>query len=432
MTNKRTLKKQLHIVSAVISVFDVAIMVGIICYYWDNPFQSGARYACPFFLFLLGIVVLNVCMILFTSPLHYGVKHLMIHYYLLCSIEKALINANYCFSREESKIVRVPKIKLEINQSLKKGKLYIENSMQNERRLEKDDISSAMGNYVVMKTYLTDNRNYYVYEFMDINTTKQKCFDSCEHFLEHTTSFTNNYSLYIDEMCQVNMQSLLLCGATGSGKTYGLYSLLLQIINKPIIYHIYSVDLKNSSLSVIANCISEESANSLETAIVVLEDFTNAMEKRKEEIKTLLSSKLDADYKEFGLDPFIFVIDEYASFISLLNQKDKKTRDHVQSMIGRIILEGRQLGFHIWITMQKSDSSIITTAFRDNLTLKIVLGNAEDTTYTTTFGQGADIPPLNYKRGQGVYTEPSFSSKPTFCSFPILGFDIFGAFKKRG
>ena len=79
--------------------------------------------------------------------------------------------------------------------------------------------------------------------------------------------------------------------------------------------------------------------------------------------------------------------------------------------------------------MQKSDATLISTALRDNLPLKIVLGNAEPTTYETTFGKSVNIPPLNYLQGDGVFTEPKLASTPKLVQFPTLNFDILEAVK---
>ena len=156
------------------------------------------------------------------------------------------------------------------------------------------------------------------------------------------------------------------------------------------------------------------------------------MEERKTQMAKLLERRLDADYTFFQLEPYVFIFDEFASFMGFVQKLDKKTRDEVNELIGRVILQGRQLGFFFWIAMQKSDSAIISTAYRDNLPFKVVLGNAEDTTYTTTFGAGTDIPRRNFGKGEGLFTEPSLTEKPTSCGFPTLDFDIFEALRKLG
>ena len=120
----------------------------------------------------------------------------------------------------------------------------------------------------------------------------------------------------------------------------------------------------------------------------------------------------------------MLIIDEYAAFSAVLAAKDKKTRDHVDELMHQIILMGRQLGFFLFLVMQKSDAKLITTALRENVPFKIVLGNAEEQTYVTAFGNGIDIPPMNYGQGDGVFTEPTLAPTPKYVQFPTLDFDI--------
>lgn len=92
-----------------------------------------------------------------------------------------------------------------------------------------------------------------------------------------------------------------------------------------------------------------------------------------------LSGKLGADFSDFLLPAYIFILDEFAAFQASVS-KDKKRRDEVEEILRNVVLMGRQLGFFAWIAMQKSDSSDIPTAIRDNLPWKICLGNAPSTT----------------------------------------------------
>ena len=73
------------------------------------------------------------------------------------------------------------------------------------------------------------------------------------------------------------------------------------------------------------------------------------------------------------------------------------------------------------LIMQKSDATTLPTAIRSNLLLKIVLGNASSTTYTTTFESSSDIPVFNFRQGQGVFLDDTMTV-PRLVSFPYLRF----------
>ena len=139
-----------------------------------------------------------------------------------------------------------------------------------------------------------------------------------------------------------------------------------------------------------------------------------------------MSGKLGADFSDFRLPAYIFLFDEFAAFQASIS-RDKKRRDEVEELMRNVILMGRQLGFYMWIAMQKSDSSDIPTAIRDNLPLKICLGNAPATTLMTIFGHAADLPSRHWGKGQGLVYCDGITAAPRPVSFPTLNFDIFGS-----
>ena len=173
----------------------------------------------------------------------------------------------------------------------------------------------------------------------------------------------------------------------------------------------------------------ERTAVGFDDIVKLLEEFIKKMQIRKEEIKNLLYNKIDADYSDFGKSPYIFIFDEYASFAATLAGKEKKIRDKVNDLLMEIVLQGRQLGFFLICIMQKSGAELINTSLRDNLPLKIVLGNSEHQTYVTAFGNGVRIPERHYKVGEGVFTEPRIAPQPKLIQCPHLKFDILDAIK---
>ena len=100
-------------------------------------------------------------------------------------------------------------------------------------------------------------------------------------------------------------------------------------------------------------------------------------------------------------------------------------------LLYEVILQGRQLGFFVFLVMQKSDATLIDTALRDNIPLKIVLGNSEQQTYVTAFGAGVDVPNRHYQTGEGVFTEPVIAPEPKLVQFPFLDFDILSFCKQN-
>ncbi|EME8260953.1 cell division protein FtsK, partial [Enterococcus faecium] len=201
-----------------------------------------------------------------------------------------------------------------------------------------------------------------------------------------------------------------------------------QMLIKNVHYNIYFADPKNSSLAVLGEKISKENtATDIDDIIELLKRFNEIMIERKAKIKEKLNMKLEGTYADFQYEPYIFIFDEFASFQTVLQTMEKKKRDEVMKLLSQVVLQGRQLGFFLWIVMQKSDATLLPTNLRENLPVKFVLGNAEKQTYTTAFGTGVDTPEKNFQLGQGVFTCPIVANTPKICHFSYLNFDILEA-----
>lgn len=364
-----------------------------------------------------------------------GIRYAFAHAKMVKRIRTSLLDAGYYYCKQycnEEEVAVLPKIKVEFGKNLLDGKLYIRNNLHIQKKLEDRNISSALGKYVMEETYTTDDENWFVFEFIDASINNRLIFNSYKEFISYSKK-VGNYRLFMDKRSSVPLSSLLLCGSTGSGKTYALYQLTLACLNWEIKPVIYFADPKASSLAVFGNKISpEHTAESVEDIIALLEDFYQKMEERKRQLKDKLEQKLDSDYTAYRIKPLIFCIDEVSSFLAVVNTLEKKTRDKVAMMLRSVVLQGRQIGCFLWIAMQKSDSSDIPTAIRDNLVFKIVLGNAPSTTYQTTFEESADLPKRKFGIGQGLYSYQGLTKKPQIVSFSTLNFDINEAAKEAG
>lgn len=360
-----------------------------------------------------------------------GPRYAVTHALTLWRLRRALLDVGAGYAVEQysgaEKVVVLPQIKVNFDSDLLYGMVRIRNHIKYNSQLENVNLSAALGRYIVEQQYLSDDENWYIYEVEDSKADCQLVFQSYEEFSGYCKG-QKDYTLFIDSRTSVPLSSLLLVGQTGSGKTYALYSLILQLLNWPNRPKLYFMDPKNSSLCVMGNRIApEHTSGTVEEIIAQLEVFHNEMQERKSELQDKLSEKLDADYRHWQMPAHIFVFDEFSSFQSVVNTLDKKARDNVSMLLRNIVLQGRQLGFFLWIIMQKSDSSDIPTAIRDNLVWKVVLGLATNTTYMTTFEHAADLPKRNFGPGQGLYTYQGRTREPKITAFPTLEFDILEA-----
>lgn len=367
----------------------------------------------------------------FQHEIYNGFRYAFTYARIIREVKMALLEAGTGYIVEQysgqEKTARLPKIVLKLDKNLRCGIIKIRSHIRYDSKLENLNLSSALGKYVVEQQYISDDMNWYIFEFEDCGIDKQVHFNSFWDFMEFAEQY-DTYTLGMDASSHVPLSSLLLVGQTGSGKTYALYSLILQLLTKDVRHVLYMCDPKNSSLCVMGNRIApNHTAGTVDEIIVQLEDFYSRMLERKEELKEKLNEKLDADYRHWKMPAYVFIFDEFASFQAIVATFDKKRRDEIAAILRNIVLQGRQLGFFLWVVMQKSDASDIPTAIRDNLPWKVVLGSATNTTYMTAFEHAADLPKRKFGPGQGLYTCQGRTRQPKITAFPTLDFDILGA-----
>lgn len=363
-----------------------------------------------------------------------GSKYAVTHAKMERHIRQALLEAGYGIA-SGNQYFRLPQVKIHFEgKDLAAGVVQIQNHIKSDTSLASVNLSSALGNYVVDAQYISDDNNCYTYEISDSRIDRQLQFDSYVALADYARKHTDKYgpyTLFCDKRNRgIKIRSLLLVGITGSGKSYALMGLIAQLLNWPVHPIVYYADPKGSDIAVLGSSLApERTADDIDGIIDLLHAFYAAMMERKEEMRGQLSGKLGADFTEWRLPAYIFIMDEYAAFQASIS-RDKKRREEVEEILRNVVLMGRQLGFFTWICMQKSDSGDIPTAIRDNLPLKVCLGNAPATTLITIFGRSADLPSRHWGKGQGLIFCDGITAAPRPESFPTLNFDIFAELTK--
>lgn len=377
--------------------------------------------AAAFILLIDGIYTFLSCR--FYKGYAYGITYM----HVKRQVNQALIDAGYS---DESPILHdlvIPRISITFSDDLASGILRIRSSLHHNHRLLDAEISSALGQYVVEDIEISDDANWVEFRFYDYRTVQSIKICSAETY-QHFASQCSYTELQLDQRSAVRLQHSLIVGATGSGKTYALFGLIYQMLLKRPRYDLWLADPKRASLYALGRYLKAQH-NEYQIAAIATElhAFHDAMMQRAADMQGALSNGIDFDYRTLGFSPSVFIIDEYIAFISSVQLQRKEIRDAVNADLRDIVLMGRQLGFYIYIVMQKSDATTLPTMLRDSLTLKIVLGAAEDTTYTTAFGPGARIPAHSYKVGEGVFTSAGQVNRPRILCVPAISFDIFDA-----
>lgn len=176
----------------------------------------------------------------------------------------------------------------------------------------------------------------------------------------------------------------LIAGATGSGKTYFLNYIICCLLHNKA--DITFIDPKSADIKAIGQVVNKDKTACEENDIVELvKNFSDEMTARQEIIGK--SGKVNATYLDFDMKPMFLIFDELAAFKA--GVKEKKTATDVENQLKKIILMGRSTGNFVILVAQQPNANVIETGIRDQLGLKVALGNIKNELRLMMFG--ADI-----------------------------------------
>lgn len=389
------------------------------------PLEAFLKVQKTLFICSVSIVTMVFLQFLLANHILKGWRYFWHHWRIKNRLEKQMLDAGFGIKRTYH--TELPGIKLSFAKDFSKATLIIKNSVKFDKKLDDMVLSAGLGRFTVENHYQMDDSNSYVYELLDASASYKMVFSSFEEFLEYSRKVPT-YSLFLDaRYSNIPLHHILLIGQTGSGKSVQLLNFLLQMISKDVPYQLYMADHKNSNLAILSEMIDKnKTAIEVDDIIALLEMFVSEMHKRQAELKSLKQKKrkVDSSYFDFGLSPHVFICEEYASFYSVLKKREKKIRDQWESLLYEVVLKGREAGFFVMLVMQKTDATLIGTALRENVPIKIVLGNSGEQTYITAFGNGVSIPKRHYSVGEGVFTEPTIAPDPKLIQCAYCDFDL--------
>lgn len=197
--------------------------------------------------------------------------------------------------------------------------------------------------------------------------------------------------------------SALIAGVSGTGKSYLAYYLITSYLARRInskAPSLYLVDPKRSDLFILARNSFMESrryGDSIADAFRIVKDFKKEIDRRQVEYseKAVIGSTM----LDLGAEPALLVIDEYASLIAGMTNKEKTD---FENLLASIVQRGRQLSCFVWVLMQQPRADLISTNIRENLPTKICMGNPTVESSKMLFGT-TDVPVVN-GIGAGLYS----------------------------
>ena len=165
------------------------------------------------------------------------------------------------------------------------------------------------------------------------------------------------------------MPHMLIAGATGSGKSVALNTILCSMLYSatPTMTRYIMIDPKQVELSAYAGLphLASPIITSAWEAVKTLASVNAAMDKRYKQ----MARKRTKDSDDIGLPRMVIVIDELAD----LMLTSKKA---VEESIIRIAQLGRAAGIHLIVATQKPVVSVVTGLIQGNIPCKLALQTA--------------------------------------------------------
>ncbi|HHU6749115.1 TPA: FtsK/SpoIIIE domain-containing protein [Staphylococcus aureus] len=256
---------------------------------------------------------------------------------------------------------------------------------------------------------------YIRYEFMPLKYKKRIVMEGTE--APETTYYDTK--IYITHQILwdfVKAPHALITGVTGGGKTYFLFYIIRELFKRYA--EVRLLDPKVSDLSFMKNVIgSEKVADTQGQIFKQLREANEEMERRFRMMSESEHYKLGSNFRNFDLAPYFVIFDEVTAFTSTL---DKKELQEMNDYLVNIIMKGRQAGVFMFLTAQRPDADVIKGNVRDQLGLRVSMGNLSSDGYRMTFGQtDKDFQPIHESdigRGYisilGQYNEPILFDAP--------------------
>lgn len=168
----------------------------------------------------------------------------------------------------------------------------------------------------------------------------------------------------------------IIAGATGSGKTIAIYSIITSILyqSTPDEVKFILVDPKKNELIFFENIphLATPVIDDAKVAVAALKWCVDEMERRYDFLKANRKRTI-ADYnkiaKEEGLQPIPFivvVIDEFADLVNVAS-------DTLEISVQRLTQKARSAGIHLLIATQRPSTDVISGTIKNNVKTRIAL-----------------------------------------------------------
>lgn len=185
------------------------------------------------------------------------------------------------------------------------------------------------------------------------------------------------------------MPHLLVCGATGAGKSVAVNTMLTSmfVVRSPKQLQVLLIDPKMVEFGVYKGLphLLAPPVTDMQRSVMMLEKVIVEMERRYElfaQTSTRNLSSYNAKHPDDQLPSIVVVIDEYADLMMVAG-------DVIEDCVQRITQKARAAGIHLILGTQRPSVNVVTGTIKANLPSRITfkLPNARD--YMTVLDRGA-------------------------------------------
>ncbi len=264
-----------------------------------------------------------------------------------------------------------------------------------------------------LKTICTDiiqERGYITYVF-ECKQPEQMIIHSLEELpeSEHGTIQVGNIAIPWRD----KLYHFLIVGRTGSGKTE-LTKQIMYLLKRQNVRVVYC-DPKNDK-EVYWFCKQHDiryftAENDIAKTV---REFEESMLHREQDLKNM-------NLKEAPFNPEFLFFDEILAYGRLAG---KKNFEEVSRRIGSLVLQGRGKQCYVCLITQRADineKTILDGATRDNLFVRIQMGNGSETSNRMIFGsEFAHVKNYRTEKGSGLIYREGIDSKPRELLVPYL------------
>ncbi len=284
-------------------------------------------------------------------------------------------------------------------------------------------LASVDDNLTVLN--LTIEKSCYVYKLKD---------DSLNYRINLADFDVNNqdYEIYLDAGHIWNPSKAygaLISGASGTGKTSLLYSMIYQLLQKKNI-SVYVADGKNDTLGAVMSQILPRGyvATGIETVELVhkLVELTDKRYKYMSKMRKKNSQLAFANFSKFKFKMIVCFIDEQSAITASLSSNQE--RKQYQNDLLKLVQTSRSAGIIPVLSMQQANAvslgGTLGTAIREQISgLKIIMGTAN--TITTqdkqmVFNASVELPPSKFTGAGSGYLQTADMSNPEPFEAPLL------------